>query len=351
MKKEFFVLILLLTLILAFFVRVHAQTQIVEWTRLYQWGTWDTCTLTKWSVPKSNTEGEARWIAEVNNFSAFYANIRFSSFDSYNPEWWHPSWWKEVRIYWNITGSFGNILVVLVYTDEQGLWGVTDEKIVHARLIINGTSNDVLAPYPASQCQEERDYFDTHVPIEVFIHKVSSDQTRFVILSHDKVPPIALIDHTINVDITNATWIFTIKHSGSGWFEGSMDMYFEYYPIPNAQPAQPRNIWDLFWRNLQDTGKNFAEPIKGFFSTIGDWFTVFFSFIGPFIWNIAYYGVQFFPLIFLFWFLDAIITAIHEGNLQPLGYAFQTIYNTLARIANTIVNIANTIWDYITFWS
>ncbi|MEM2995648.1 MAG: hypothetical protein QXI91_06535 [Candidatus Bathyarchaeia archaeon] len=114
------------------------------------------------------------------------------------------------------------------------------------------------------------------------------------------------------------------------------------------------NYWELlrrgFWHLLTSAYQGITSTFQSMFGWAGqlyEWIAFCFTFVGGIVYCIVHTSLPFFPLILLFWFLDAMMTSVQEGNLQPIGHCFMTIYDFLRAVIQTIVNIASAIWDYI----
>jgi len=111
----------------------------------------------------------------------------------------------------------------------------------------------------------------------------------------------------------------------------------------------PNAIQDFFSSLIQTVNKILPQWLKdslatiwGFFSFVGSIFMLVLNIVGLIMPHIGF--------IILFWILDAIITSVNEGNLQPIGNVFTSIFEIGRGIYQTIANIIEAIWNVIHFW-
>lgn len=132
------------------------------------------------------------------------------------------------------------------------------------------------------------------------------------------------------------------------------DILSEHPEIPEMTEIP---FWDriglAIWGAITGATNYVNEAIRNipYLGFIYDSLVFCFTFVGGIIWSFVNTGLPFLPLILVFWVLDAIITSVTTGNLQPIGNVFLSIYDFIRGVVQTIANIVSTIWDYVTFWS
>ena len=342
MKRKLVFFIPLLFLLFASVPLCHA-----EWSLISKSGEWDICERTEWAKFNAvSNEGEASWSIDVNNFNGYYGVLNFTELYVYR-EWWH--FWDaqhfDIEFKFQSRTSGDSATISLNFKDYQTFWGAAYDRKVNIWLQIN-EQYEHFGEYPYSLDPE---YF------EIYFTFNSSSVVLGVFLYQTKSPiPVKCELETVGVasNFQNITITINAHHYGVGHFHGFLtDNISE---TPPELPSQYRALRETlglgdFVETIIGVAGQVPATIMNIINIIkdyGDWFLSGLCILG----NIAVQIFPFFPYICLFWFLDAILTSVTEGNLQPIGNAVMTIYNTIRGIVAAIANIAETVWDIIKFW-
>jgi len=337
-----------------------AQAQDIEWIEISKEGYWNICERVHWEKNDPIiAEGTAVWQTSVSNFSGYEAIINFTEFYSARSNWWDEWSWQQFHITFkfqsNLTGRY--ILFWVGLRDYQWRWGLFSERKVGALSFLNethdwewfGNGHNFIVDYGLNP-----DY----VKIILTFNGSSTVITTAYIYPHGKEPPLLFMKATHNInpnEFLNVTITQTIYHTGHGGFKGYLyDQIYGNWEIPQLPPSK---IWIIeknpFLKFVEGVKYFFGKLLPGWIGGIIDiaknWGAFFLDLI-VLLGSAAIQFFPFFPLIFLFWLFDAILTSIMEGNLQPVGNAVMTIYNTVRGIVTAIVNLAHTIWSIIKFW-
>ena len=355
MKSKLLCLVFML-LFLSIFTRVYA-----EWNELYIEGDWSICERIYWKQDDLNieTKGKASWEITIANFSGYYATVNLTELSTKRLQWWWESSGNEIDIYWNFTSlSSGNkILINVGFWTYQRVWGLES-----GRYVMGATGFNVELDRLTTYDRYSYDLFPAFVEIWVY-RNVSEGKIYTKVLLYDPDVPepydLAVDDYfeIESSDFKDVKLTMWVEHQGIGAIEGGMSDTI-YTEEQNWQPKIPEGKikWvtsNWFWDFIDGTKRFFGKILPGY---ISEFINIATNWAGTFLSLLTLIGysalqfLPFFPIIFIFWLLDAIITSVNEGNFQPIGNAMMTIYNTLRGIISTIVSIAHTVWNIIKFW-
>jgi len=318
-----------------------------EWSLISKSGEWDICERTEWAKFNAvSNEGEATWSIDVDDFNGYYGVLNFTDLYVYR-EWWH--FWDaqhfDIEFKFQSRTSGDSATVSLNFKDYQTFWGAAYDRKVNIWLQINDQYEN-FGEYPYSLNPE---YF------EIYFTPNASSVVLGVFLYQEKsnIPVKCNLESVGSaLNFENITITIYVHHYGVGYFHGYLKDNI--CSSPPELPSEYRKLKETiglgdFVDTIIGIAGQVPKSIMNIINIIKDYGEWFLS--GLFIFgNIV---VQFFPLlpyICLFWFLDAIITSIQEGNLQPLGNAVMTIYNIVRGIVEAIATIAETVWNIIKFW-
>jgi len=326
---------------------VFATPLTYAWTQESQTGDWDICERTHFKAGSGS--GSAEWHTSIENFTGYYAKINFS--DLYvTREWWDESEYKIVEIKLKFEGNGSSFWVRIWFDDYQGLWGAYYGRKVHFDALVNITDWDegdwTFWEYDYDLNHNVEFYFvfnNSHVSLYAYNYREG----------YEKPVKIEPYPNGWNVSDSwgnNVNITMIIEHSGSGHFEGFYsDEVKQITYLPEGATWTERNIWSFISFITDAWNKVVPKEFRDWINSLGSYFAFFINILAI-VWNGITLSVQFFPAIILFWFIDAIITSVNEGDLQPIGKAFMAIYDFGRGVISTIVNIIHTIYDFIHFW-
>ena len=144
-------------------------------------------------------------------------------------------------------------------------------------------------------------------------------------------------------------------HGGCGYFKGGLSdtIYQESWTlgVPEGVIKWVTSNW--FWDFVDGTKRFLSKTLPGYvmdlINTAGQWASFFLNIIVI----IGYTAIQFlplFPIIFVLWLIDVVITSAVTGDFRIIGDAVMGLYNTLRGVVQAVINFAETIWSIIKFW-
>lgn len=338
LKRKLSLLLILFMISLLFTPSVLAP----DWSKTQEDGTWVTCERLFW-VRDGWYDGNATWQTTVDNFQGYYLNFTFTAFDTYR-EWWQWNSWMDIWVRIKIDDGNSSLWTYLKIQGFTDAFGLSKGSQAWCGLGENMTSWQQL-------WDEHWEWLGFTADRDDRQHEIYIRPEGHVtwVIQDAGVPPGSgenNLGYTWNFthDFTGKTVTITLNyyHGGQGkaWYSAT-----EQFSIPSVTPyrhgLQPMpNPFLDFLHMLSDIIQN----------SMGPWFS-YLTFFLAVVWNGVTLSIHYLPIIVLFWFLDAIITSVVEGDLHPIGTCFMTIYNMARAIISTILSFVGTIWDLITFWS
>jgi len=321
-------------------------------------GQWDVLEWTHIKENQHDREGLNMWYVCDDsgiNFTGFHMKLNVTQFDAWRKEWWQLRAEKNIEIglfFRNATNTDFGVNVVINFKRCAESWGYFQDYWVFAGSNINSTdvwvaerNQDKLELYPFSY-------------IEVFIWRNGTNFCIKVLNYRSEPNPILLYAKNYSLpdswfkDVIIELWV---RHWGAGsfdagWSEPEVYNNEPYNPsIPQTQGIPGYSIWDFINDLAGIITNNLPSWFRGWITSLGSWFDFLIGILAI-IFDIAAMSLQYLPLIILFWFLDAVITSVYDGNLHPLGNCFMTIFNFIRGLIGVLVNIIQTIYDFIHFW-
>jgi len=352
MKKSFLLLIILVLLMLYVFP-VYAA----EWNEVSVQGDWSICERTHWEQNDVEvSEGTAIWQTQVTNFSGYYTVINFTELYTRRLQWWHERASKWVDITFNITcddsGKF--ITVKANFWDYQRMWGLEFGRKVGIQI---GFCEDInqVAMYPSYSYDCSPSYVEIYVWINTTESKIHA---KGLLWDPDVPDPYDLGGKSFDIEpleFANVTITQIVEHGDCGVFKGGLSdsIYQQSWTIevPEGKIKWVTSNW--FWDFIDGTKRFLSKTLPGFImnyiNVAGQWASFFLDIIVV-LGHSALQFLPIFPIIFLFWLLDATITSVVTGDFRIIGDAVMTIYNTLRGVVQAIINFAQAIWNVIKFW-
>ncbi len=131
------------------------------------------------------------------------------------------------------------------------------------------------------------------------------------------------------------------KGSGQGSFE---ETYILTQSVYDTMP--PTGTYDT------TTGAD--QSRSNLLSDIYNFLTGAFNFIigiAQIIISILVQITPYLPFIALLYIIDLGITSFQKGSIQPVGAAFQQVFDIVVKVYDTVIHLGQLVWDAITFWS
>lgn len=325
-----------------------------NWVLISHQGNWISSQRTSWQTADDNVTGKLVYFYNNNlplTYWVIYANG-------------YVNWHNQVSSHYNLinmtlTNGTDAVYIMGGWANYWITNGQYDQTLAYASKLDNHSDYEGIG------------YRPKFLPIRMDLVRTANDTltTRFIIYSDS------------NLNTTVYTWErnYTLSES---FFETAklymtIDKISYYDPdgcyasgqlireilvcdgtISSGMPTEAGMTWYQYlgwaiWQSLTGTASWFSETVHNvypYFGFILDAMTFMFTFIGGVLWSFVHVGLPFLPIIVIFWLLDATVTSVQDGNLQPLGNAFMTIYDFIRGVIQAIVNIASTIWEYIKIW-
>jgi len=163
------------------------------------------------------------------------------------------------------------------------------------------------------------------------------------------------------------------KNMGSAWF-GDLDI--ELYVKKDVENAvtghveghklsENFNVHDEVVENpISELGwleRLFAVITRPVYEMLPDWLRDFVDYtVGLFsplyelllnLWAVALGVIPLLPYVFIVWIVDAAVTSVDKGSLEPIGVVFSKIVEVVQGAGKWLVSIAHAFYDVITFWN
>lgn len=311
-----------------------------NWTKIEQTGWWAQCDLAHWEVWGWN-EGNVTWQITVNNFTGYSLRWNFSEFEIWR-EWWQYYTNKDVYVRLKISDGENSTLFLYLFNGWTNVFGAIRGVNIYYGVNETVTSWKDLTPRMLLDTDIESVKTDCRISIDA-----QNKQVQFVLywrkLYNATGPDYAgtTVPFLNNFYGKTVTIQLNFYHGGQGKVIYNLENEAFGYavPPPFEDVVLSREEVYAWWDSILYTiGQLF-----------GSWWA-YLVFAGQFVFSIVSHTLPYFPLILLFWFLDAVLTSITTGNLQPIGTCIMTIYDFLRGVIQTIVNIASFVRDLIEFW-
>lgn len=340
---------LLAVSILLFFL---IPSVFADWTQDSKDGVWYVRERTHWK--SGSGSGTAQWHTSIANFTGYYAKINFS--DLYTSRaWWQESAYKNVNIKLKFEGAGSSFWIWLWFDDFQSFWGIYYGRRLHFDAQVN------LTDWDNGDWTFWEYTYDLNTTVEFYF--VFNETTNHIELyAYDYVPihpkPVKIEPYPNGWNVSSSwnddvTVTMIVEHDGPGHFEGYYyDEFKAINSLPESETKPEQDFWSFISFLISAWNTIIPENVRKFLSdlwnSLGFYISVFVGVLSI-VWSGVTLSISYFPVIILFWLLDAILTAVQTGNLQPVGNAFITIYNFARAVIQTLVNIMHMIRDLIPF--
>ncbi len=319
--KRVSLIALSILLLFSMFTQVYAQ----NWVFVGQSGEWASISLNHVEKYGKN-EGWATWKVNVTNFQGLTINVSINYLDCWK-ELWEWGQWCGLYIYIILNNGTKSYGVTFEIEKWYEFWFASATRVWGGVYLDVDSPKDLYGKYPTVKMIRE--------PAFGIVSIYPDGKVYFFGKSGETHGDYDAIGY--NFDHQNVTITMQYYQGGNGKFSLDIQHWFNMYYTKYKEEPTKDWFWSL-WNNLM-----------AFFSSAPQWF----AWIGAsivFIMQAFAIALPFFPLIVFLWFIDAVVTSITEGNLQPIGNCFMTIYNYLRALIQTIANILSTIWEHIKFW-
>lgn len=332
---------------------------LADWSEDYINGDWGICERISWMGELGEDWGGASWSIDVENFTGYNAQIRFSEIDAWRDWWWIRSE-KRISILWNFSGVDGELYVLMSFMNAKESFGFVDDDWIQVGVSFNGSA--FFSPYwwnPfGMQMSLDEFQYSPFGYAELFVYEVGENVT-VEILNHrsDTSLPVSMWKETF---ACGSGWSASVHltqkvgHSGSGVFDGFLtDTYYQndaYDPdVPATEGISGYTIHD-FINDLIGVIEN-AIP-----SWLREYLNQFAGFVAEFwvilqiVWGMV---IAFLPVLGTFYFISFIgvfFTGVVTGNINLLQTYVEKQWMLASSIFGTIVSTVQTIWNFIKFW-
>ena len=320
MKKMVFVLVFFLIFSI-FTLNVDA-----EWNQTLKEGNWQTCELNTFVADAQRESGKASWTYQnISDFSGFEVIINIDAFEAHRDSWSFKEYIVFDFIY-IISGEGHDPIGIAIELEEVKTWfGAYVTRTLYPYL---GNPTDEWTPMHWAAAYTRIDV-SLNNPIKMWVYITSENKLRCIIHSGDLLAFDKEWDYPFgnqSIDIK-----FNVYYEGYGAFglRHNIDIKTGTYVsvIPPAK-MQPEDWLSSWWKTVTEY---LGFIVTGLQLTFG----------------MALSFVPIFPVILLFWLIDAICTSAYYSNLHPIGVCFTKIYELVRGLISTLVNILNFIRNAI----
>ena len=177
--------------------------EYLNWTQTEQNGQWDDFRRTSWNVTKGQFEGNVSYEITIENFTGYYAKIKFSDFNCYIPNW--GQWGAEKMFYWTMELKHGteSVLIYIQFKKHIDWWGGLWARNLWASVITNYT--DIwTCPSNAIMDDMEMHYLEIYISRNgTFLNfDIVNNKTSYII-NGELFEPV-LLDFKANVSFTES---------------------------------------------------------------------------------------------------------------------------------------------------
>ena len=317
-------------------------------------GDWSYCTRSEFAYLSGGfSEGSVQWHSDnVSDFQGYIGTINFSLFESQRSSWYALTTYKDVIFDWYFEGNGSSLYIRVGFQHWQNNFGLTSGLCInYAWATDNKTAFD--NNLWISTYTEDYD-LGTNVKLYVYLNNSKLHAELYNYRSDlSKPEKYELWNNEVNSNWGSQVYVvFGISHYNWGRFHGYYsDVFQAVTELPESASWTEEQGAD-FWRLINDFKQNvlnFGNRIWQYINQMWSWFYFLYNILAI-VWNAVTLSIQFLPFIILFWFLDAIMTSVNEGDLHPIGKVFMTIYTFTASLISAIINILHTIYDVVHFW-
>lgn len=322
-----------------FILFASLATVKADWTLEEQTGEWDICQVTHTAFA-GWADGNVTWQTTNSSFQGFTIKLNITEWDTWR-EWWQYGTIQDYYVHVIISNGTQSVGAVLKIHGWTGLFGAVKGVAYYANAKLTNS---------IAELDKDLDYAWIYTAAEIKRASIviyPNGDVLFVVVDRNQTYGGTYFG--LGFDFTGQSVTVTLNYYHGG--QGSFEIYNTILWTPEAPPGytpypEGKAWWEAVW-----------ESIQGFFAGIADWCSYIYGGLA-FFWSLIVVPIvtniptllAVLPIIVIFWFLDAIVTSIQKGDLQPIGNAVMTVIDFLRGLIQTIVNIAQTIWNIIKFW-
>ncbi|MEM3442931.1 MAG: hypothetical protein QXM86_03645 [Candidatus Bathyarchaeia archaeon] len=315
-----------IAILLFLFCLLFISPVFADWTLIQKTGEWIECER-NYFRRAGWCEGNATWQINVSSFKGYTLKFRFPTWNVWR-EWWQWHSDMNVEIIVKINDGNCNLWIFYQINGWTDTFGLTRGVTLYSGVKENAASFDPYwdsnVMWRAGDIQRECQLIvnDRSVTFLVYYEHTSAAQGNY--LGNTKTYNYTFYNKPVNVTLT-------YHHYGQGCavYQIIDEQWSGSTPPPHEATFMEQLSW---WQNFWNT---YIAPL---FSNVGQWISWLSAFLSILV-NAFKLSFPFLPVIVLCWLMDAIATSIIEGNLQPIGTVFMTIYDFIRGIIQTIVNI------------
>jgi hypothetical protein len=327
------------------------------WVEIRHNDYWDICEFGHWKFI-GNGEGEAIYqLVNVSSGLTYHGVLNVSDLVGLKANWWEfwiEGWEKTIALQFNYTLENGSWFCFYVQVRHvTNLWGLIQQYALHMNFKINATSWQDITEWQGWDAEFDN-VWTPKSKLEFFVnYSPSTGRVEITLFNYGDLkndvplkmtipnvggarPDADYVGHTEKFNITLRVW-----HYGNGNLEAYYNDSFEEYP------AYPQG------RTLSQEGLQAIAQIPyvgGFFAVLLQFMNFIFAMITGTLVAFVRYGLPIMPYILIFWLLDAMITSVYVGDIQPIGEFFMTVFNFMRAIIQTIANIISGLVDAVKWW-
>lgn len=352
--------ILVLSSIVVLILLSLSPLVFASWTEDSSSGEWTIKTRINWSATNTMMGGEVQYSLDddIDSFEGYYTSVFFTELKAEKMYWYSLQTNKRVILLWN----FSELYVYVNFLEQHNLFGWVHDRWVQVGVSTNSTDFTTSADFWWNPfgIQTERDDFRNYpTTLDVYVDKVSDTEVEVVVLNcrDDTSHDVLMWNQTIEVGSSwfsnNVSATFNIYHEGKGYLTGGMndEIFTEAWEghTGDTEDIAGFGIFDFIDNLLGGAIRSLPVWLQEYIAMMGSWISQFTVILAP-LWGNVTLIIPLLPILLVFWVLDAGMTSINEGSVQPVGLVFTTIFNTATRIINLLIDGFHAIYDFIHFW-
>ena len=304
-----------------------------------------------------NYDAGGDWCNMTKNIDLFEgASMNFTFLSPYDAKYdWYWAWGAAVRsmkfkyVLQNVAENF-YVQVALAFTVFDDVVHFQHAKTMIFMVDVNGTdvsgsaSNDPFSVAPSSVY-----LYWTASATELTVECINNNLDRDNVCRSGNFTTTVPEDFFVNCTMSLQAWC----DGSAGWTDTLITYEFtdSYTVIPwTVDFYEWHNpFWDWVSQAFGGAFSLLPENIRTMITQITGW-------LGPLggaltvVWSAFLMLLPFAPFLLLAWVLDAGLTSVNRGSIEPIGNVASTIFGLAGTLISTTVGIVETIWNFIHLW-
>lgn len=258
---------------------------------------------------------------------------------------------EQFWLLYNFTGSNGiSVVMEIRICNVEYLWGLlsgipqimvtTNETIGFGGMVAGETFNIYVWEHNGSR-----------LSFRVLAYRDANGNSLTV--------PVNLCDVEFEVGeawFEDVTLRMSVRHDGFGYFSLTLEDFVKENEgwVPDWRPWETPyypNIFDLAFGTLTGALRSvIPKSVLDIIDTVYGYGGMLVSFISGVVAPLTSMLLPVLPVFVIFWFVDAVVTAVLSGDFQPVGGVVVTIYQFMVSVVHAIIAGVQTVYNFIHFW-